>query len=372
MAGISERISRRELLGTVGTAVSASVAGCGVCAFSPRVYDDLLRLAVRDVREEAGAYRGTVRVRHRGPGDWDGGDDRENFPTTYEDVTVYGYTGNGRESISIEIGDVEPGTIEERSFRTDSLPAVVLASPDDVTYDDDCVHAETGSEVLIYVGEYSTPPNELWDRSSERLETKWPNVYGENRLDDLVSEFEATDSDHVWLSFDDFRAGSDVPLGAGVFERAWCVHRMIAGREHEPPPSFEAVDNASTWIERDEEIGFKIYRSLNLLLNTDSFDPPETVPGPVRQLYESTDWSEQNTASQSVDLDEWKRLVSLMETDEDPEQPPCGENVFCRDRNRDQGHCSRGALTRRFSFETEDRDEPSGVTFYYQWVGVER
>lgn len=375
----SPAVDRRTVLASLGAAGSAALAGCRVCANTYRVYDDLLRVDLTGFHEAGEGYRGEAAVRHRGPNNWDwGARERETFFTNYQDVTFQAYAHDGRLLVEVPMGEFEPGTTERRPIETDEVPMVVTAVPGGVTYDRECLHADVGGQLAVYAGHYE---------SLDPFDVDEPQF--EDPRETVETHLERSGTGHRWIPYSELRESEDPPP-ADEFRRAKCTQRRLAGRELDGPADFSAMEAATGWLERRETVAFQVYPRSGARVGGNR-EPAVDVPDRIAEVIRETDWQERDrpmSVTESVSLEEYKRLVGILAGEEGPTMPPCEDYGACTDSyeyGSRRGLCRRGVVYAYFEFDPDPITEgieieggqdklywtdESLVIMKYEWEGL--
>lgn len=374
-----EDVNRRTFLASVSGAGSAALAGCGVCASSVNVYDDLLRVSIRDFQATDSSFRGELRVLHRGPDNWDWETPRrETFYTHYEDVRFRGYAHDGTTVVDVPLGDFDPGTTKRESFQAARFPMVVTAVPGEISFDTNCPHADAGSHIGVYAGSYATasPPD-------------WEIEHGSDPRTAVAEQLHRHGAGHRWIPYRDLLDGAGLELSSEDFRQAKCTQRRLEGHDTGGPPDLSALPAADRWLARREQAGFTLYGNEVQAPHIESRTEAVEIPEWIALLVRTTDWREMDgipKISKSVSVDVWTRLVGVLEGADGPTHPPCDDGgVFCSDswEYGTRGQCHSGHVTGYYQFdpdrvleETDDDRrtlywaDKSVVRMEYRWAGL--
>lgn len=370
---------RREFLAALSGAGSAAFAGCSVCATSYRVYDDLLRVSIRDFQVLDNSFHGEARILHRGPDNWDwGSSDRDTFYTEYEGVRFLGYSYDGTNVVEIPLGEFEPGTTKRKSFQTATFPMVITAVPESVSHDTNCPHADAGAHIGVYAGQYKTESPPDWE-TGDAMD---PRKVVEDQL-------QRRGAGHRWIPYSELADHENEQPSTDEFDHAKCVQRILKGRDVHGPPDLSVFPPADRWITRHERTSFTLYGVEAQAERPDTRTRAAEIPEQIAELVQTTDWGEMDgikTTSKSVSFAEWKRLVGELEGADGPTYPSCdSEGVLCSDSWEwgSRGQCRPGRITAYYQFnpdrvieETGDRrtlywTNSSVVRMDYSWEGVQ-
>ncbi|WP_435335866.1 hypothetical protein [Haloarchaeobius sp. TZWWS8] len=371
-------LDRRELLAAMAGMGLASIAGCTVCASSWSSFDDYLRLSIPSFEETETGFRGEVEVLHRGPDNWDWGDqERETFYTNYDDVHLVGYGPSERQLLDVPLGAFEPGTTKRATVDVDTFPMVFTAFPGDVSFDTTCAQARTGAQVLVYAGNYEAEPPDGWG----------PTTNLPDSIRRIERRVERLGGGHRWLPYAELNHPKQRTVTPELFARARCVQRELEGRDPTGPPDFSSFAAATEWLEWNETATITVYGSETAAPRSGNRRRASEIPAPVRDIVTTTDWQalEFPKVSKTVSVAELQAIVASMEGDESRSFPECGEpGTECSDswRYRGRGHCVGGWVKGYYEFdpdrvvtETGDRrplywSARSLVLVEYRWEGV--
>lgn len=380
-------LKRRKLLASLGPPAAALVAGCEACALSGDNYDDLLRVDVREFRGDGDSFQGEARVRHRGPnGAEEPQPGRTEYYTNYEGVSFLGYTHDRRKVLEIPMGDFEPGTSVRRAFETESVPMVVTATADAVSFDVACPNADTGARIGTYAGRYTS--RDPFEAFNDNFRT--PREFRDPRRS-VTERLNETGTGHRWIPTGEFRHDADPPPALEAFERARCAQRQLEGRVRDGPPDMSALPAADDWLSRSETLRFEVYGSAGQAPRPNRRGRATDVPDRIVDVIRTTDWRSMDgvrKVTESVTHDEWRRMIATLEGAGEPTFPPCdADYVFCHPYQAPHdGRCQRGNVTAYYEFDPHSLTDgtPSGddeeklywvddsvVVMEYQWSGVQ-
>lgn len=231
MGGSRQHLTRRKVLAAGAAGATGFLAGCPACATSYRSYDDRLRVSVPRI-EIGDPHAYTLQVHHRGPTDFDP-EDRDNFGTAYEGVSVHAY-GHDQSSIhSVDVGAFEPGTTKTVDVESAAFPLVVTAAASEYSEsgDGDCYFADRGAMIAAYLGRFDT--NVTVGNGPRTFE----------RTDD-------GDGGHQWVPLGERRHRDELPPRDWVFDRTKCLQQAGWQVSSLPTPELLALDVTDPWWER--------------------------------------------------------------------------------------------------------------------------
>lgn len=369
-------VSRRELLGAVGSGFAVAVAGCSICAGRVGI-DDVLTLHVDSIHRRADSVQLSVEL-HYPEEESEEETDFDQSVTHFDDVQVLGYDGAAEEVARTDVGDLDPGDTATASVEADRFPMTLTATPDSVSYDEDCIGVEAGAQLMVYAGAYARqePFDDLGESGSQPR----------NQVNSRIARF---GTGHRWIPTGTFSVTEDPPPTPEQIRRQRCVHRQLAGRDPTGPPDLSAIPETRQWLGRRETTDVVVYLDLADAPAEHPSASARTVPETVATMLRSTNWTAIDGVQRvrrSVPYEDWRGMVGALRGSDGPSMPNCGSEAICDEHpdGQTKSQCWGGYVRGAYQFELarvlpasriEQLPNVSGhsiVFMEYEWQGVPR